>query len=112
LTNRQTRVCFSIYGNYEVRVIVARDIVRTGKRLGADLTGAAGAFIDRADAPGVGWLVLEPDADAAIVAHEANHAVRAIFRYVGARADDEAFAYHLGYLVGRIHKFLKGHNAV
>jgi hypothetical protein len=32
-----------------------------------------------------------------------------MFKVSGARMDDEAFAHHIGYLVGRIHKFLLRH---
>lgn len=109
--NRTTDVCFDVFNGYTVRVIVARDVVRTGRKLGTDLTGAMAAFIT---SPGskTGWLVLGPDPDEATIAHEASHAIRALFLCVGARNDDETFAYHLDYLVGRIHKFLKGRHDI
>ena len=107
MRNRTTRVCFPVFRNYVVRVILARDIERTGRRLHSDLSNAAAAFVTQDDKPGRGWLVLGPGADEALVAHEASHAIRAMFASRGVRNDDETFAYHLDFLVGRIHRFLK-----
>lgn len=103
--NRRATIRFPVF-KYTLTVIQARDLVRTGKRLGTDLNGCGAAFVY---IPGTqhGYLVFEMDADESTIAHEASHAVRAMFRAVGTRPDEEAFAYHLGHLVGRLHKFLK-----
>jgi hypothetical protein len=106
--NKRTDVRFPVFG-YTVRVIVARSIQRSGAKLGADLSGALAGFIyPGEDNPKRSWIVLPLDADEATVAHEASHAVRAMLNFAGARTDNETFAYHLDFLVGRIHKFLKG----
>lgn len=78
----------------------------TGRRLGANLTGAEAAFITE---PGkhIGWVVLSPGASEDTVAHEAAHAIRALFDSRGVTLEDEAFAYHLGYLMGKIHGFIR-----
>ena len=107
MRNRSTVVRFPVFPGFAVRVIQARDVMRTCRRLGADATPCRAAFITGADSPGLGWLVLGLAPDPATIAHESSHAVRALFRAHGAKADDEAFAYHLDYLVGRIHKFLE-----
>ena len=104
--NRRLEVRFPVF-NYAMRVIFARDVERTGAKLGADLTGCAAAWVTRDDKPGAGWLVLPERPDEDTVAHEASHAVRSMLDFVGAGDDDEVFAYHLGHLVGRIHKTLK-----
>jgi hypothetical protein len=105
--NRSTDVLFPVFG-YEVRVIAARSVERTGAKLGADLSGAVAGFVyPGTKKPKRAWIVLSPDADEATVAHEASHAVRAMLNNAGARTDNEVFAYHLDFLVGRIHKFLK-----
>jgi hypothetical protein len=106
MNNRSTSIRFHIFSGYEVRVILAANLERTGRRLGADCRGCAAAFLTRPDKAGFGWMIFGPKPDAATIAHESSHAVRALFRYAGAKADDEAFAYHLDYLVGRIHKFI------
>lgn len=106
MANRRTKVRFPIFSGYEVRVILSDDLIRTGQRLGIDLSGAGAAYVeDRAMLKG--WLVFSTNPTAGTISHEASHAVRAMFNTVGARTDNETFAYHLGYLVDRIHKFLK-----
>jgi hypothetical protein len=108
--NRHTRVVFPVFNGYEVRVICARDVAATGKRLreGDALADAEAGFVTRPERPGVGWLVFGLRPSPGTVAHECSHAVKALFDYVGAGPDEEATAYHLDYLVGRVSKFLKG----
>lgn len=106
MTNRATDITFPVFTGFKLRVILSRNMIGTGHRLGTDLSGCAGAFIKYPDNPGRGWLVFDAKPDAATIAHEASHAVRELFRHAGVRNDDEAFAYHLDYLVGRIHKFI------
>lgn len=106
MANRRCTVTFSVF-RYTVSVIYARNIVLTGKRLKEDLTNAAGAFVTKDDRPGRGWLVLCPDSDEGVIAHEAAHCIRHMLTNAGATLDDETFAYHLQFLVERIHAFLK-----
>lgn len=107
MANRKTRVTFPVFNGYEVRVICAADIRATGRRLGSDLSGADAGFIEHDHTPGTGWLVLGDNPTPGVIAHEATHAVRALFTFAGVKAtDEEAFAYHLEYLVSRIHKFM------
>lgn len=107
MRNRATTVRFHVLAGYEVRVILSANLARTGRRLGVDCRGDAAAFITHSEQPGRGWLLLSAKPDAATIAHESSHAVRALFRFTGVKADDESFAYHLDYLVGRIHKFIE-----
>lgn len=108
MANRTTRIKFTVFNGYEVRVILARDVVATGRRLHTDLSHAVAALVTREDKPKVAWLVLGPNGrDPGTIAHESSHAIKALFACAGVRTDEEAFAYHLDFLVGRIHKFLK-----
>jgi hypothetical protein len=110
MSNPTTKIRFPVFRDYEVRVILANDIVRTGQRIGSeDLSNTAGAYVVKPEQPHVGYLILGPDPDEELIAHEASHAVKHMFKVSGARMDDEAFAHHIGYLVGRIHKFLLRH---
>jgi hypothetical protein len=99
-------VTFSVF-RYTVTVIYARDMVRTGKRLKEDLANAAGAFVTKDDQPYRGWVVLCEESDEGVISHEASHCVRHMLTNAGASLDDETFAYHLQFLVDRIHRFLK-----
>lgn len=105
MPNRRTKVRFDVFAGYTVHVIFAADVERTGRRLHADLSGARAGYITGGD--GESWLVLEAAPDEATVAHESAHAVRELLGHHGANLDDETFAYHLEFLVGRIHRFLK-----
>lgn len=108
MRNKSTRVRFPVFNNHEVRVIVSRDIKRTGYRLGIDLADCRAAFVSDPEKCRRSWLVLGDLRDAGTVAHESSHAVRHMLKESGVRLDDETFAYHLDYLVRRIHKFLEG----
>lgn len=105
--NRMTSVSFPVFHGYEVRVILAKDVAATGRRLRNDLSNACGGLVTKDEHPMRCWLVLETKAEPSTVAHEAYHAVKEMFRAMGTGDDEEMFAYHLGHLVGRIHKFMK-----
>jgi hypothetical protein len=49
------------------------------------------------------YIFILPNADPGTIAHEAWHAIRHMMLKVGVELDNEAVAYHLGYLVNRIH---------
>jgi hypothetical protein len=106
MINRQTRVKFPVF-NYEVRVIFSRNIQATGRGLRVDLTGDAAAWVTNDEHPNTGWLVLPTSPDAGTIAHEASHAIREMLESRGATLDNETFAYHIDFLVGRIHRALK-----
>jgi hypothetical protein len=103
--NRQARVRFAAFNGYTVCVILARDVTRTCNRLQKDFGLCVAAFIPTEHR--CGYLVLPLDPDEGTIAHESLHAIEELFRWAGARRDEETFAYHLDYLVGRIHKFIK-----
>jgi len=109
MANRRTRISFPIFNDYEVRVVCSHNLAATGRRLGEkdSLVNAEAGFIVRPEQPGVGWLVFGRNPMPDTVAHEAFHAVKALFKYAGAAPEEESFAYHLDFLVGRIHRFLK-----
>lgn len=52
------------------------------------------------------YVVLPMDAPCSAVAHESWHAIRYMLTSAGADLDSETVAYHLGYLVGQIIRFL------
>ncbi len=51
-------------------------------------------------------IVLPFDATPALIAHESSHVVWGIMKFIGAEFEDEVVAYHLGHLVGQIHRWL------
>lgn len=110
MANRSTTVRFPVFRGFEVRIILSRDLIATGRRLKEkdDLSHADAALIVSKKDPMTCWLLLGPDGrDADTISHEASHAIKHLFKTTGVKTDDEAFAYHLGYLVGKVHKFLE-----
>jgi hypothetical protein len=106
MTNRRAKICFPAFNGYEVRVILAGNVTRTCSRIQPGFGYCIAAFIPGEDSKRRGYLVLGLTPDAGTIAHEASHAIQELFRWAGARRDEETFAYHLDYLVGRVHKFL------
>lgn len=106
MSNRRTSVRFPVFNNYVLHVLFARSVAATGKRLKEDLTDAEAAFVSKENRPGVGWLVFGQHPTPDVVVHEAYHAITHLLTHVGVGRDEETFAYHLDFLVGRIHKFL------
>lgn len=49
------------------------------------------------------YIFLKPAADPGAIAHEAWHAVLRMLTTMGVEGDNEVVAYHLGYLVNKIH---------
>lgn len=109
MSNRRSRIRFPVFRGFEVRVILSRDLVATGRRLKEedDLSHADAALVVSKKDPMTCWLLLGPDGrDADTISHEASHAVKQLFKSTGVKMDEEAFAYHLGYLVGKVHNFI------
>jgi hypothetical protein len=50
-------------------------------------------------------LILDEIAPPNIIAHECWHAIHRLLTGSDAKLDNETVAYHLGYLVGEVHKF-------
>lgn len=107
--NRRTSVYFPVFNNYRVRIILSRDVAATGKRLNIDLNGCEAALVtDTETGHKCAWLVLPLKPDEGTISHEASHAIRQLFRAKGVRVDEECYAYHLDYLVHKIHRFIEG----
>ena len=100
--NKQITVQFPIF-EYTLKVIFARDIVMTGRRLKEDLSNADGAFVTKDAQPFRGWIILGLIPSPGTIAHESSHAVWHMFKSAGVEFEDETFAYHLDFLVRRIH---------
>lgn len=104
--NRRTIIHFPVFGA-EVRVIFAKNVYATGKRIHAkaDPADIALTFCDTAKPDRV-HIVFPLDPDEGVIAHESVHAIKYLFSLHGVTGNEELFAYHLDYLVGQIHKCL------
>ncbi len=98
--------------DYNVRVIFSTDVVRSriarDKILGKYDGVRCSAMHCWNPSQAISYLFLPHKVPPATVAHEAWHAVRRMLRFCGAELDNEVVAYHLGYLVGEIHRKRNG----
>jgi hypothetical protein len=104
-----------VFDALEYRVVVVRSsdiqqsVSRNPKLSGADLSSLSAAHLFTDDDLGISYIILPWSYDANMVAHEAWHAVRRMLVDSCHMAlENEAVAYHLGYLAGEIYEFYKG----
>ena len=108
-TYRSCAVNFPVFSNYEMRVSVTSDFRKAlnanpqTKKVETDDSDMA--FCVHIADQAVTYIFLKPDADLGTIAHECWHAVREMMKFVGAD-DNETVAYHLGYLVKKVHKLV------
>lgn len=51
------------------------------------------------------FVLFTPHSSIGTIAHEVSHAIWRMFKYYGAKFENELFAYHLGYTLDKILKF-------
>ena len=56
---------------------------------------------------GTCYVFLRPRASPGTIAHESWHALTGIFETLGIELDHESMAYHLGYVVDKIYKYVR-----
>jgi hypothetical protein len=54
------------------------------------------------------FMFLKPNVSVGTIAHESWHAIRAMFESIGVEIENETVAYHLGYLVNKVFRFVRG----
>ena len=104
------KVTFDAF-DYLVRVTFTDDVVAARVKIdsivGKYPGGPAGAIHSWADDNPVSYLFLPYDARPSTIAHECWHVVRQMLRICGAELENEVVAYHLGWLVGKVHDIQK-----
>lgn len=109
VTYRKGRVEIPTF-HWSIDIVVTREVVEYAKHRGwrsngkESTTSGMNLFFDE-DLLSV--IIIQPDANAGTVAHEAWHCVRRMLLHMGADLDNEVVAYHLGYLVNKITDFKK-----
>lgn len=109
---RERLYSFPVFSNYYVRIVISEDIVASrtlrNRRIGEVYDGlpALGLHSWPSTGGGEAWLFFPSSAKMSTVAHECLHCVHRMMRWIGADYDNEVYAYHLGYLVGKAHEQL------
>lgn len=103
---------FPVFGNYGLRVIVARDLVKAQQRYpqtkNIEETDKDAAFCVHVPDEIFSFMFLKPNASSGTIAHETWHVVHEVMRHIGAELDNEVVGYYIGHLVDEIQKFVKG----
>jgi hypothetical protein len=101
-----TWVTFEIMANYQVRLIISKDLNKSSKaRLNSQPETFSDGFVFNVKGEGRSYIFLAHDAPESTVAHECWHIVHRIMDWCGAEIDNETVAYHLGHMVEKVYEF-------
>lgn len=98
---------FPVFGSYVLHIEITTDMQASlskypqTKSIDADRSPGITVYVKN---EGMGFIFLKHRAGPGEIAHEAWHAVKHMLEYFGVDLDSEVVAYHLGYIVDRIHK--------
>ena len=113
MKNKIEVIDFPVFCSYLVHVEIARDIGKALKQYkktenvpwGDDGHDTA-VTISVKNEP-LSFIFLQPTNSPGTIAHEALHAMDRMMDYVDVEYDSETRAYHLGYIVNKIHKLMR-----
>lgn len=96
--------------NYMIFVVVTDNIAESRKnrkaRLGClkkDISKYVDGMHSFDNLEPNGWVFINPTSSPGVIAHEVFHALWRMFKWVGAKLENETVAYHLSYIVDKIH---------
>ncbi len=100
-------VIFSVFSNYRVHIVITDNLARSRKaRYGTEGKSEGAVALSSSSVDGHSHIFMKEDASAEIIAHESFHIIYRMFEYIGAdKMDNEIWAYHLGWLVGKVSEF-------
>jgi hypothetical protein len=112
---RITHVEFPVFSDYIVHVEITSDLEASMRRY-PPCVAAMNEFKDDYSCEALtihtdetfSFIFFQHDASAGTIAHEAWHVVSRMLKLLGVEPDGEVVAYHLGYLVNQIFKFVRG----
>lgn len=110
---RFTTIEFPVFFNYIVHVEVTSDLKKSMLKypptkdilMEDDCKDAITVHVCDAS---FSFIFLHYTASVGTIAHESWHAVKHMLEYMGVELDSETVAYHLGYMVDKIFKFVRG----
>jgi hypothetical protein len=112
MRSKITTVEFPVFCHYIVHVEITSDIAKavlkyppTRKVEMDDFTG--GLVVHNVDEP-FSFLFLPYNASVGTIAHESWHVVKRMMNFTGVELDSETCAYHIGFLVDKIFRFVRG----
>lgn len=110
MKNRFFIIEFPVFCNYVVHVEIASDLHTAMQKYPATRNvplHETEALCAHKEDDSMSFIFLRPNANAGTIAHEAYHVARRILKYMGCEVDNESVAYHLGFIVNKITKFMR-----
>jgi hypothetical protein len=112
--DRFTTIEFPVLSYYVVHVEITVDIRAAMKKYknikdlaDEDFPGDNPACAVHVKGENFSFMFFRPNPSINAIAHESWHVVRRIMDHLGADLDNEMVAYHLGYLVEKVFKFVR-----
>lgn len=109
VTEREKIIEFPVF-NYTVHLVITWDVTQSrmnrSDALGPLEPGLCSALHSYKEDESVSYLFLPVNAKPGVVVHEAWHCIWRIWDWIGADFENEVVAYHIEYLVDKIHEFL------
>ena len=113
MKSKFTTVEFPVFAGYIVHIEITSDIKASFKKykytrdLDIDLEDTLAMAI-HVEGSGMSFIFLPYNASVGCIAHESWHVIRRMLDYLGADQDNEVMGYHLGYLVDKAFRFMRG----
>lgn len=112
MRSRHTIIEFPVFSDYRVHVEVSSDIKKSMQKYPEikhiDMDDNTNAIAVHEDDGNFSFIFFPYDVSVGTIAHESWHVIRNMMKFVGIELDSETVAYHLGYMVNHIVKFIKG----
>ena len=107
---RSTLVVFPAFNDYNIEVVVAKDVKLARQKRDKTYGEYTGDFsaLHSSDGLGQACIVLPENSPQKLVdaTHECFHAVIALLEWSGVE-DEETAAYHMGYLTNKVYDFVR-----
>ena|ERR1035437_5667 len=107
---RTSMVIFTVLNNYNIEIVVTKDVVESRKRrdfIYGEYDGEHAAAMHACNGLGAACIIFsEKHRGITDVAHECYHAVQAMMKWAEIH-DSEAEAYHMGYLTKQVYDFVR-----
>ena len=114
MRSKVKHIAFPVFSNYIVHVEITSDLKRSMAKY-----PPTRAVIEAADEACDGmtihvedetfsYIFLPYNASVGTIAHESWHTIKAMMEHLAIELDSETVAYHLGYLVDQIFRFMRG----
>lgn len=113
MKSRYTTIEFPVFSDYIVHVEVTSDLKKSmakypPTKVAIDDYGDGKCVAVHVENDGFSFIFFPYNASVGDIAHESWHAVRRMMEYLGIELDHETVAYHLGYMVDKIFRFIRG----